>query len=746
MKKIIIIVSLLVILFTAVYYRVILPNDWLHGDTLRLPTVDAYYQARYAQIINTHGIDLPKYDPYFISSGETPLSSTPIWPLLISTLSHLFPKDGIDIVCYYLPPLLAVLSILGVFFITALLFNAWAGLFASLLLSTMGGEFMARSIAGSADYHVFEVFLLVAFSLCIVIAVKNHTKGLTVWLMSILAGAVMTIYLGTWSGAVYLYGIFTASYFLYLIILSFKTETPLGSIFLIPCVTISSTVLFYIMMNQLMAGQLGSNLDVNILIISGFFLVAVILMTILQLFFVKIKNKWGLIVIALILAVSGLVILRFFAYPLFSTLINMFRGIIEWGTNSHTSEERPILIFGNNFSLQALWGNFTASIFLCLIGVGILINRALKADKHTLFIYLFFILGTLIMLSSTLTMVRFAYYMAVYTSIMSGLIVYLIVEVSTSYLKRNSKKMNWWDKIGDIMLIIVMMSFIFIPNFMISNQFKYPLEGSLTPGWEQAMTWMKDNTPEPFGNADYYYANYTDNEKSPSYSVLSWWDYGYWITYVGHRVPTCNPGSINRSVPAVFLTTTNVDDGIKVLQMAKSRYIVIDWQTVTGKFTAMPTYAVVANKDLLKLWVSDNSSYIEQYNISEGDKLTRLNVFYPQYYESMAVRLFNFDCKAVKSPGCPVIIYTEHDGQKWVSKVIDTPSLQEALNYIDKNPLKDGSLYTYGGTDPFLSCVDLPQVKDIVPLKGFGGADLSGMSQAVKQTWEVKVFQYTGDF
>jgi len=488
----------------------------------------------------------------------------------------------------------------------------------------------------------------------------------------------------------------------------------------------------------------GSRVDDNILTVSALFFAVCLVTTLIQIFFVNRGNRWGLLAVTI-----GLGILSMgFLYTYISTYYQYVQGIvtslIEWNAISHTSEERPILIFGNEFSLQALWGNFTASIFLCLIGMGVLVRKILKADRHDLFNYLFITLGSLTMVISTLAMVRFAYYLAIYTAILAGMMVYLIIEVSTKYLKRNTKKMKWFDKAGDYLLIAVMLVFIFVPNFMISRQFSSPLEGSLTGGWEQAMVWMRDNTPEPFPK-DYYYSNYNNNIQKPSYSVLSWWDYGYWITYVAHRVPTCNPGSTNRDIPAVFLTTTNIDNSIKVLQSAKSRYIVIDYQTATGKFTAMPTYAGKATGELKNLWSWETPGYISTFNMDDKGRIQRMTIFHPDYYKSMAARLFNFDGQAVKSPGCPVIIYKEIDGQKWIQKIIDTPSYKEALDYIEKNPLTDGSLYTYGGTDPFLSCIDLEQVKDIVPVKGFGGVNLAGMSQALKQTYEVKVFQYTGE-
>lgn len=757
MKKVIIIVCLCVIIFLTLYYRVVLPDAWLHGDTLRLPTVDAYYQARFAQIINTHGTDLPSHDPYFsvvetftIDKAKTPT----LWPTLISTLSRLIPTNSdaaIDLVCYYLPPVLAVLCVVGIFVIGALLFNAWVGLLASLLMATMAGEFMARSLAGSADYHVFEVFLLVGLILWVVLAVKNHNKyhGIPSFIFSILAGLFIAVYMKAWPGAVYFYMIILASYVLYLIVLSFKVEAPSGTIFTIPCIILPSSLLFYIILTLLT----GTVVDNSLFVFPSISLVIIVIATVAQSFFAHKKNRWGFIVLAGILGMAGLSLLNLLLPKYYEFLLSMITPMIKWSAWSHTSEERPILLFGNEFGLQALWGNFTASIFLCLIGIGMVIKRMIKVDRHTLFNYLFILVGTLIMIITTLAMVRFAYYLTVYVSILSGLVIYTIIQVSSGYLQRNAKKMRWYDKAGDIILVLMIISFVLIPNFLIAKQFTNPLEGTLTPSWEQALLWLKSNSDEPFKDPDYYHANYNKLMLEPNYSVMSWWDYGYWIIYIAHRVPVSNPGSNRRTDSAVFMTTTDNDGAINLLQQTRSRYIIIDYQMVTGKFTAMPTYAKSAEIELKVLSGLGETvhDYIELYSVGdyyqkEEGGITHVNVFYPDYYKSMVVRLYNFNGQVVKSPGCPVIIYKNENGTRWIQKIMDTPSYNQALQYTKDNPLPESEFYAVGGTDPFLPCLDLEAVRDIKPLKGFGGADLSFISQRVKADYAVKIFEYTGGF
>ncbi|GAI14766.1 unnamed protein product, partial [marine sediment metagenome] len=37
-----------------------------------------------------------------------------------------------------------------------------------------------------------------------------------------------------------------------------------------------------------------------------------------------------------------------------------------------------------------------------------------------------------------------------------------------------------------------------------------------------------------------------------SYSVMSWWDYGHWITRIAHRIPISNPFQQGASLSAAL--------------------------------------------------------------------------------------------------------------------------------------------------------------------------------------------------
>ena len=65
--------------------------------------------------------------------------------------------------------------------------------------------------------------------------------------------------------------------------------------------------------------------------------------------------------------------------------------------------------------------------------------------------------------------------------------------------------------------------------------------GGMPKYWFDAMLWLRDNTPQPFGDAGYYYARYGHENPPAAFTIMNWWDQGYWIVQTAHRVPVSNP-------------------------------------------------------------------------------------------------------------------------------------------------------------------------------------------------------------
>jgi len=125
--------------------------------------------------------------------------------------------------------------------------------------------------------------------------------------------------------------------------------------------------------------------------------------------------------------------------------------------------------------------------------------------------------------------------------------------------------------------------------------------GGGMPGyWFDAMQWLRVNTPEPFGAADAYYARYGKSNPPAAFSVMNWWDQGYWIIQTARRVPVSNPTQGGAEKAARFLTATNESDAINQLTPDRVKYVIVDWelpfregpgQSLAGRFQNLADWA-----------------------------------------------------------------------------------------------------------------------------------------------------------
>ena len=80
---------------------------------------------------------------------------------------------------------------------------------------------------------------------------------------------------------------------------------------------------------------------------------------------------------------------------------------------------------------------------------------------------------------------------------------------------------------------------------------------------------MKSEFARSYKELDVYYP-YPDT----AYGVLSWWDYGYWITRMAHRLPAANPGQDQRAIKdmAAFFTAQDEKTANKMIEKVDGGY------------------------------------------------------------------------------------------------------------------------------------------------------------------------------
>jgi len=232
--------------------------------------------------------------------------------------------------------------------------------------------------------------------------------------------------------------------------------------------------------------------------------------------------------------------------------------------------------------------------------------------------------------------------------------------------------------------------------------------------WHDALVWMKENTPEPFDNPDFYYELYEEPPAGESYSypesaygVMSWWDYGYWITYTAQRIPNANPGKKNAEAAGSFFIAQDESSANAILDEHSSKYVIVDYDMARGKFYAMIEWAGENRDDFFEIY----------YQRQEG-RLAPVLLYYPGYYQSMSSRLYDFEGQAVTPVNSTwVISYeelltSEEVRVKVISDIANNgnpfATYEDALAFLE---LPQSSNYRIVGTNPSVSPVPLEELE-----------------------------------
>lgn len=294
--------------------------------------------------------------------------------------------------------------------------------------------------------------------------------------------------------------------------------------------------------------------------------------------------------------------------------------------------------------------------------------------------------------------------------------------------------------INSALAIIVVLILAFFPNIKASIAVAERARFAPSDAWQVSLSWMKDNTPDPFNNPDFYYERYESPPKGESYNypesaygVTAWWDYGYWITRIAHRLPNANPGQSPEpiiNIANLFLSQEEPPTR-EMMQKLESSYIILDYSTTTSKFWAIVNWAG-----------REQNEFFEVYYLPYENRLEPVQLYYPEYYRSICTRLYNFDGQAVTPTNPIVISYVEKtnlEGKpyKQITTAQDFPGYEEALSYIESQ--KSANVRIVSG-NPFISPVPLEALSNY---KLVYSSDAGVLHQDAGMVPEVKIFEYT---
>lgn len=651
---------------------------------------DPLYNLRQVEQILVNFPNYAWFDPMSYFPIGSPTNWGPLLPMIITIaclITGAATRPEIISVGLLIPPIMAMLVVVVMYFVGKI-FGDWkTGVMSAAFTAVVSGQFFYRSFYGYMDHHIAEVLFFTIFCLFymytilvskdIKIDLKDIHSYKKIILLSIITGVSYLIGLFVMPTIILftmIVGTFTLIQFAIDVIKERSSEYLLLTNVIIYITVIIGLLIFGIKSPtiDLITYSIGHVYAYLGLIIGTIFLYGVARYAI--------KTKWYYYPV--IIALSGIIstiILIIVSPQLYNLFVTSFIAFFGQQALSNTVQE------ARAWSIDNAWLTFNYGIILMIGGSLVMIYNNIR-DEHPH--QVFALVWSVIILFSTWQHVRYEYLLAVNVALLSAVCVCFIFEYGKSDIQRiiqsNNSEIVEEDKknkkpkknrrknvnsttnylIISLVVIIIGISILFAYT---STSMNYTIASSggmrMNPDWKESLEWMGNNTPDP--GVDYYTIYNKDIFKYPSqsYGVMSWWDYGHLITYIAKRIPNANPFQLGVFGPddkptgaANYFIATSENEGNRVLDNAKSRYIVTDFEMDTTKFWAMTTWynSTLANSPHQAVFfatTNNNPMTPTSYQV------VTLNT--QQYYLTMISRLHNFDGSLIIPSVAYYIEYTD---------------------------------------------------------------------------------------
>ncbi len=582
------------------------------------------------------------------------------------------------------PALFGTLVLIPAYFIGRRLGGRFGGVMGVAILAFAPDGLLSRSVAGFSDHHVAEALFQALAVLAIMVALSVAQREKPVYELladrefdalrkplgySMLAGVAIAAYLWTWPPGVILLGILGVFFAIHLSAEVVRGNSPEHTA-LVGAVALTTAGLLQLppLATLEISATARSLLQPGLAFGVAFGCV----------FMTWLFREWEardiskvaypgavLGILVALAAVTWLVLPGIFNY--FVDQVLRVIGFQTSPTAGTVGEAQPL------DSPQTLYSFYRLAIVTAVTGFGLIIIRQLLSrdpPAEELLVAIWFVF----LVAATFTQARFSYYLAVPVAGLTAVTIGAVMEPLGSL--KEATDVEPYEVMTVVSVVLIVLAPMFIgPGLAVSSASMDRAGDAARPGgvvgWTDSLDWMENNTPaegqyaNPDGEVMDYYGTFakTDDYDYPegAYGVMSWWDYGHWITAEGERIPNANPFQQGSDVAAKFLTAQSEERAQEVLNNldeddATTQYVMVDWKMAE-------TETQTGGKYFAPLRFNDNTSRSEHYTrVASIDSLrqsglvagTDLIRHKSAYYNSTLARLYWYHGSA-KNPD-PVVI------------------------------------------------------------------------------------------
>ena len=655
------------------------------GGFIPIYDSDTWYTLRQVEVM-VHSF--PQYN-WFDPMTAYPVGKSIDWGPLLPALAAILclitgatTRVSIINTAMWLGPILAACMVPVMYLLGKLIYDRRVGVVAAALVSFVSFRLFALSSYGYVDHHVAEVLTTSLFLLAYgatlsffrdhPIAFSRPRFLLFPLALSLLCGLLYFAGLLA-STTVVIILMVTGIYTMIQIFADTLEGRPIHDYVLLnACVGFTALLLLLVFGIRAEGFSLGQYSQGQLLVCAGF--IAATLALALLSWGTRGKNRLFLALCVLFVAAASLALL---VVPFFRQIGDQVLQFLSLaGAYSVSIQEM------HPWSLGTAWQNFNLFLLLGAGGVLILVLHLIKRRKREEILLGVWALSLLFM---TILHNRFEYYLAVPFILLSALCIvetvcYGLPGVLAKGLKRledlkspkdrenpaprlreevsrkkgKAKKIQRAPRKGTgkqgnlsyghfamaavvLVALVAGSGFSLMVNIQSGMQIPYR---EIHGDWISALTWLDGHSPSP--GVDYFGRYDPGNFSYPpgSFGIMATWEAGHWITFFAHRIPNVNPFQDNLpgdAGGAAFLLAPTEGNADAVLDHLGTRFVITDVWTATDKFTTQIP------------WVDPSvniTPYIRWFFLPDSDEpshLSLINLFDDAYYQSMVVRLQNFD-------------------------------------------------------------------------------------------------------
>jgi dolichyl-diphosphooligosaccharide--protein glycosyltransferase len=672
-------------------------SNFVVDGTVYLTGNDPWYHLRSTQYASENLLASMPFDPwtnfpYGTSADQFGTLFDQIVALVALIVGLGSPSESLlRYVGLFTPPFVALALCVPAYFIGRRLGDRFGGLVTVGFVALAPDRLLQMTIAGNFDHHSAEALFITLAILAIMVALSvaerekpvyellaagdiDALRGTIGW--SMLAGVAIGLYVWVWTPGVFLYGIMGVFFVFHLSWEHVRRRSPEHAAF---AGAISLTTAGILQIATLRTMEIGVT-STSLLQPGLAFAVAVGVVFMAWLSRVlesRDLSRYAYPGIVAGLIVTTTVLVAVLLPDLFSFFYSQVDRVLGFVTSPGTAagtigEAQP-----PSDRADYLYTRYGLGAVTAVIGAVVVLGRHLISDEPR-GEQLFIVFVGAFFLAATFTQVRFGYYLTVPIGALNAVLAGFLVRMIGTPSDREFTIETY--QVLTIALVILVM---FVPLLGLSiggistgvdNNAVDRADALSQPGdvlgWEQSLAFLEENTPEPGQYADpdgdpmEYLGTYerTDDHEYPegAYGVLSWWDYGHWITTEGERIANANPFQQHATEAANFLLAQNETEAQQVLENqfedssgAQTKYVMVDWlmaeteSQLGGKYFApIQFHDDYQRSDFYERIISPDAQITSQLDLV---RQTRTMAHSQRYYDSMLTRLYHYHGSA-KNP------------------------------------------------------------------------------------------------